>query len=97
MEVFSKFICFLILCVFLSIYSAFALTLVWDWFVVDFFGVQSIGIAMALGLSLVSQFLFTSIDLEGFEDKERMSKFAIASISKSTMTILSGWVYFQFI
>jgi hypothetical protein len=79
---------------FSAIFSGYALSVLWDWFVVPYFGVAAISIPLAIGLALIVQYLthqeqktepgkdVASILIEGF----------VRAIFKPLFALAFGWI-----
>lgn len=85
---------YLVLAVLSVTYSGCALSVLWDWFIVSTFNVDSISIPAAIGLALIVGYL-TKTEEPQDEDKsfsEKMKEAAFKAALKPTFALLIGWL-----
>jgi hypothetical protein len=81
------------------IYSGFAMTVVWGWFVTPALGLAVPSIPMMLGLSsLVHYMSYQFIDFKNEKDAEDQLISAIAvSLSRPSILLIFGYIYHSFV
>jgi putative flippase GtrA len=77
------------------IWRGYALSKLWLWFIVSAFGAAPLGIAQAIGLSLIVSFLTHQTD--SYEDKEKslnekMTRAVLLAFMTPAMALLIGWI-----
>lgn len=77
----------------LAVIRGFVLSVLWDWFMVPL-GVAEIGIAWAIGLSLIVGF-FTSHLYSG-ENKKDAGEIVVGGIFNSLFALFLGWIIHLF-
>ena len=94
----TAFIIFLVLS---SVYSGYALSILWDWFVVPTFNLEPISIPIAIGLAIVVSYLTNHTDSSqennGDTFSEVLEKLTVKALVKPTLALLIGWVVTFFI
>jgi hypothetical protein len=76
-----------------AVWGAFVLCKLWEWFIVEQFGIAQIGITTAIGLSLIVSYL-THLNT-GNDDKEPCEKLievVVVVLLKPAYTLLFGWI-----
>jgi hypothetical protein len=84
-----------IVVIFLSyIFSGYAFTVLWDWFIVPIFGISSLELTEAMGLVLIINYTTMRVDTnsEKKEPREAMINAIAIGITKPLLALLSGWV-----
>lgn len=84
-----------IIIIFLSaIYSGFAASVIWEWFVVSEFGAEPLSIPIAIGLMLLVQFVTQPWKpSENFDDvAAEIKKAASIAIIKPSIYLIIGWI-----
>ena len=79
-----------------SIANAYALSVVWGWFIVSTFGLPEISIPVALGIALIATILKSNSGNSTEFNEELFVKIITATITPF-MYIGIGYVYLQFI
>lgn len=93
---------FLVVAVLSIVMNGWAISTLWNWFVPSIFGLTTLTMGKALGLSLVAQ-VFTGRMYSDTKSEESSDSFT-ATIFKSllkvifvpTMTVFFGWIILQF-
>lgn len=89
---------FLVTLVLGSIFHGYVLSVLWGWFVVPTFGVPTLGLVSAIGLSLVVSYLTHQVpasrDTEA--DGERMVQDLLFAILMSAFALAFGWIIHLF-
>ena len=83
-----------------ALMHGYALSVLWQWFIVPVFGVGSITIPLAIGLSLAGGFLSNTGNSKGSEGRKSsdiMLEAFTMSFAKSFGSIAIGWVVLRFI
>ena len=80
-----------------TLFSGYAFTILWGWFIVEKFNLPQLHIAEALGVILIATYLthtpnFTEIDKEDYSTKT-----LVYSWVKPLAALLFGWIYTLFI
>ena len=85
---------FLLLTAVSMAFNGYVLTILWDWFVVPFFGIDSLSIPSAIGIAMIVRYL--THQREAHDDKEKvMDKLGEAFIYAIIMplfVLFAGWV-----
>ena len=94
----TAFIMFLVLS---SVYSGYALSILWDWFVVPTLNLEPISIPIAIGLAIVVSYLTNHTDSTQENNGDTFSEILLNLIGrtlvKPTMALFIGWVVTFFI
>ena len=88
----------IILMVLSAIFSGYALSVLWSWFIVPTFGLPAISIPVAIGISIIVGYMSRSVT-EKDEDEsfgDIMTKGIITAITKPAMALLIGYVVHLF-
>jgi hypothetical protein len=73
-----------------SVYKAWVVTVLWAWFVVSIFGAPPLGIAAAMGLTLLARFMgVPSVD---FKVLDTVGEYVAASVILSTVVLAAGYI-----
>lgn len=73
-----------------ALFDGWALSILWKWFVVNTFNIQSITIAQAIGLSLIVGYMTRDYSTSKKEDHPWVTA-TIMAIMKPLLTLLIGW------
>lgn len=78
-------------------YNGWVLTMMWAWFVVPTFGLPVLSVVPAVGLALIVSMLTYQIPVapDGIEPLDRMIRSFIISLLASTLFLISGWAWSQ--
>ena len=91
-------LCALLLMPVRAVVFGYVLSVLWDWFISPCFGINSITIPYALGISLVVSFLTYKDDLLKEEYKEDWhAKYMLSTIMLPIVALLFGYIYKSFI
>ena len=78
-----------------SIWSGYALSVLWAWFIVPAFGLPKLSIPLAIGLALIVSYLTHQLDNRE-KDNRTASEVLVAGIAtsfvKPLIVLLTGWV-----
>lgn len=90
---------FVIVMVFGTIFSGYALSILWGWFIVKTFNAPALTIPIAIGISMIVNYLTQSIDTKKNDDSATiiLIKAIFVSILKPGFALLFGWVVVQFV
>jgi hypothetical protein len=91
----SKFIFFFTIAALSISYKGYALSVLWDWFLVKTFEFQSISIPTAIGITLIVNFIISQpkVNKESEDlDAEAFFKMALIGTVIPTLTLLMGWI-----
>ena len=96
MKAFGYFCTYLILLPLSITFSGYALSILWDWFIADQFGLRSISIPSAIGLALIISYTTYQYDENSTDDKisqgERILKAVFIAIFRPSAVLLTGWI-----
>ncbi|OHA88118.1 MAG: hypothetical protein A2653_03045 [Candidatus Zambryskibacteria bacterium RIFCSPHIGHO2_01_FULL_43_25] len=80
------------------VFDGFVLSKLWGWFVVTQFDLPSLGVAQAVGISLIVSLLTYQIKNKSDEDsKPRAVRSVIESAAVAFTALVYGWVVSQFV
>lgn len=87
------------LMVFDSIFSGYALSVLWGWFIVKTFGLPALSIPTAIGLEMIVSCLTYQTDSDSKNEGIGlvMAKGLAIGIFKPTLALAIGWVVVQFV
>jgi len=78
--------------------NGFALSLLWDWFIVPVFGLPKLPVTSAIGLSLVVGYLTHQLPNEDTRSfGKTMAREVCLAVFKPSLALLFGWVLRWFI
>ena len=81
----------------LAIVDGWVLSILWDWFVVSLFGLQSLSIPQAIGFSLVVGYLTHQTMPNQKNKDDKVDYVALASqLLKPFMALFIGWVVYTY-
>lgn len=88
-----------ILAVISSIWRGYVLSVIWRWFMVAAFGVPQLGIATAIGLSLIVSFLTDKVDRHTNEKSwgELLAEGFASTLLSPLLTLGIAWVVHLFV
>lgn len=96
MNNFMKFIGGLVVLVAAVVFSGYALSILWGWFIVALFGLPALGISQAMGVSLVVSYMTHQVPPK--TEKERsFGEEMLLAILKPLFALGVGWIILQFI
>jgi hypothetical protein len=78
-----------------SILNGWALSILWEWFMVPVFALPSLTIPTAIGISLVVSYL-THHYVDTDKDEENAAKVGMYAFLKPVVVLAIGWVVKQF-
>lgn len=80
------------------ILNGWVLSLLWEWFVVSVFGVPALGIAQAIGLSIIIGFLTRHVSYAKADEDalKNLIKAYIAAFFSPLFTLGVAWIVHQF-
>lgn len=79
----------------LALYRAWAVSLLWGWFVTSTFGLPPLSLAVAYGLLLLLTVLVPLQNTGSKEqeiNKEYVIRFTLMSLTKTTIPLVFGWI-----
>ena len=81
-----------------SLWSGFVLSILWGWFIAATFDIQTIGIAPAIGLSLVVRYLtYQQAPTDTSKTStERVIEALVVAFLQPTFALAFGWLVHQF-
>jgi hypothetical protein len=88
-----KFLALLALTPIAIVWSAYALTVLWGWFVVPTFGLAPLGIAYAAGLSVLISFAFKTVPEKASDTSHAVG----VMLLHPAFALAIGWVITKFI
>lgn len=71
---------------------AFTVCKIWEWFISPAFGLQKIGIATAIGLSIITGLFKTVPDKKQEEYGEMLQRSFVTCTARSVIALLFGWI-----
>jgi len=80
--------------------SGYTLSVLWDWFIVSAFSIESLSVPSAIGLALIMS--YTTYQYSENETKddtpqsERLGKAVFMAIIRPSIALLTGWVVTMF-
>jgi hypothetical protein len=87
-----------------SLIRGITISILWKWFVTPVFGLPQLGVASAIGLGLVTDFMFrpfkTATDPEGLTDQEKRAaavKVLFQPLGQCLMALFVGWIVRMFL
>lgn len=85
--------------VLISIWNGYALSVLWEWFVVHQFKVEPISIPVAIGLSMIVSYLTYQFDAknENGNSTEEFIKSIAIGVLKPAFALLFGWIVTLFL
>ena len=101
MKVIGYMFTFLFMAILSVTYSGYALSVLYEWFIVTGFGVSSISIPTAIGVSIIVNYMAGNDDLKSDDDSEIKSqllgKLAVKAIFKPSIALFVGWLVTLFL
>lgn len=82
------------------IYSGYALTVLWEWFVVPTFNLPILSIPTAVGLAIIVAYLARDIETSSSKDRsasDAFGEYAFKSFIKPTFALFFGWIALLFV
>ena len=77
-------------------FSGYALSVLWDWFVVVTFSTESLSIPAAIGLSLIVNYITYQYNEQQTDDTisqaERLGKAVFMAVARPCIALLTGWL-----
>ncbi len=77
------------------LYSGFALSVLWGWFIVPTFNLPALNIASAIGISLIVSYLTHQVDTNKKDERPHHEQFianVIFALLKPTIALAFGWI-----
>ena len=99
MKAIGYFFSFMTVIVFNVVFSGYAFSVLWEWFVVSTFNLPGISIPQAIGLGLIVSFLAKDY----MEDEKKKEPFEILAkgfalgVCRPFFAIATGWIVLQFV
>ncbi len=90
---------FLFMAILSTTYSGYALSVLYDWFIVTGFGVDSISIPTAIGVSIIVSYMATNEDYKSNDDDKSdvIARLAVKALLKPSAVLLVGWLVALFL
>jgi hypothetical protein len=95
METFGKIVLAVLLGVVGVTFSGYALSILWGWFIVETFNAPQISIPVAIGISIIIDYLSkqtTSTDADDEDYWDKVGKSIGESLMKPAVVLLFGWI-----
>jgi hydrogenase/urease accessory protein HupE len=87
---------FILMAVIHILYSGYALSILWGWFIEPTFGVDQLSMTSAIGLSMVVAFLTHQVNPSQFETEsefvEILGRVVGLAIVRPTVALAMGWI-----
>jgi cytochrome bd-type quinol oxidase subunit 1 len=100
MKIFGYVCSYLILMPLSITFSGYALSVLWDWFVAVTFGVESLSIPAAIGLSLIINYITYQYNEQesdsSISQSERLGKAVFMAMIRPSLALLTGWIVTMF-
>lgn len=92
---------YLIITAFGVVYNGYALTALWDWFIVSTFKLESLSLIQAVGVALTVGYLTKGIpskdpDYKDKSQSDKIQEYLLTLALKPTVCMFFGYIYFQF-
>ena len=79
------------------IWQGYVLSILWDWFIAPDFHITALGLAEAIGLTLIINYLTKSVDTDKKYELSDLGRKVFSSITMPLVALGIGWVVHFFV
>jgi hypothetical protein len=100
MQTIGKIVPFLVVITLGVIYSGYALSIMWGWFLVPALGAPAISVSYAIGITMVVRYLTSGTETEpddGKSSMEKLIKHIVIAVLKPSFALAFGYIVTLFV